>query len=399
MPHLMVIRTCFATGLWLCASDTTHASDWSGNIALEARTFLHEGTRTQRQFYPSISAQPEYHHSWASHKQSIAFAPFVRIDRYVQARTHLDIRELNWLSVGKNIEWRIGIRKVFWGVTESQHLVDIINQTDMLENPSGEDKLGQPMVNVAFLQAWGTFDVFVLPIFRPRTFVGDAGRPRLGFPINTSAATYEATNKKRHTDIAVRWRKTLGDWDLGLSHFVGTSREPRFTLSMSSTGAPTLTPHYDLISQTGVDVQATLGSWLWKLEAIRRIGQDASFNGITGGFEYTLPNVVESGIDAGFITEYLYDSRGQAALTPLQNDVMFGVRLAFNDEQSSEILAGGIFDRDQHTQLYRVEASRRLGSDWKLSLEGRLYTAVDEQDLLFSQRNDDAIQIELARYF
>lgn len=399
MPHLTVIRTCFAASLWLCASVAAHASDWSGNIALETRTFLHEGTSTQRQFYPSISAQPEYHHSWESNKQSITFAPFVRIDRYVQARTHLDIRELNWLSVGNNIEWRVGIRKVFWGVTESQHLVDIINQTDALENPSGEDKLGQPMVNVALLHAWGTLDVFVLPVFRPRTFVGEAGRPRLALPVDTGAATYEAANNKRHVDFAMRWRKSLGDWDLGLSQFVGTSREPRFKLNLNSYGAPTLTPHYDLISQIGVDVQATLGSWLWKLEGIRRVGQGATFNGITGGFEYTLPNIAETGIDAGFITEYLYDNRGQAALTPFQNDVMFGVRLALNDEQSSEILAGGIFDRDQHTQLYRVEASRRLGSDWKLNLEGRLYTAVDEQDLLFSQRNDNAIQIELARYF
>ena len=42
----------------------------------------------------------------------------------------------------------VGAAKVFWGTAESRHLVDIINQTDAVEDIDEEDKLGQPMVKV-----------------------------------------------------------------------------------------------------------------------------------------------------------------------------------------------------------------------------------------------------------
>ena len=60
------------------------------------------------------------------------------------------------LVIGK---FRVGVGKVFWGVTESQHLVDIINQTDLVENIDTEDKLGQPMLETTWLQNWGATTV------------------------------------------------------------------------------------------------------------------------------------------------------------------------------------------------------------------------------------------------
>ena len=52
---------------------------------------------------------------------------------------------------------------MFWGVTESQHLVDVVNQTDLVENPDGEEKLGQLMVNLTVARSWGTLNLFVAP--------------------------------------------------------------------------------------------------------------------------------------------------------------------------------------------------------------------------------------------
>ena len=51
---------------------------------------------------------------------------------------------------------------------------------------------------------------------------------------------------------------------------------------------------------------------------------------------------MDSDIDMGVIAEYLYDSRGQAALTPFEDDLMIGLRFAWNNVQSSELLAGVI---------------------------------------------------------
>ncbi len=70
--------------------------------------------------------------------------------------THWDIRELSWIHVGNGWESRVGIRKVFWGVTEGRHLVDIINQTDQVDQVDGEEKLGQPMINLSTVRDWGS---------------------------------------------------------------------------------------------------------------------------------------------------------------------------------------------------------------------------------------------------
>ncbi|MDA7657788.1 hypothetical protein N8737_03705, partial [Verrucomicrobia bacterium] len=102
--------------------------------------------------------------------------PFGRYDGADSERSHVDLREFHIQRIADQWEWRVGVSKVFWGVTESQHLVDVINQTDLVENVDGEDKLGQPMVNLSWIsdQA-GVIDLFYLPYFRERTFPGRGG--------------------------------------------------------------------------------------------------------------------------------------------------------------------------------------------------------------------------------
>ncbi|MEJ2143213.1 MAG: hypothetical protein P8Y24_12820 [Gammaproteobacteria bacterium] len=374
------------------------ASEWSGYVVAEYRYFSEESlSADQHDSYVSVSAQPEWFHQWDRGKQSFAFVPFIREDQYDDERSHVDIRELTWLKAAEDWELRIGIRKVFWGVTESQHLVDIINQTDLVENIDGEDKLGQPMVNLALINDWGTLDLFVLPYFRERTFPGVEGRLRTTPYVDTDNAQYESDKKEQHVDYALRWKHYIGDWDFGLSHFYGTSRDPRFVLN--PVPEPVFVPYYELIHQTGLDVQATLGAWLWKLEVIRRSSDLESYSAATGGFEYTFYGVMESAADIGLVMEYLYDDRGQLASTPFQDDLMLGVRLTLNDESSTEALVGVIDDRDSRARMYSIEASRRFGNHWKMSLEGRWFDNIPDTDPLYSYKNDDVIQLEIAYYF
>ncbi len=378
------------------------AGKWSGFVALESRLFAQEALFPgQSGTQSSFVLQPEYYKKWDGGKQSFTFVPFYRYDQRDPERTHFDVREFTWLGVGKRHEWRVGIRKVFWGVTESQHLVDIINQTDLVENPDGEDKLGQPMINLALIRDWGTLDLFVLPGFRERTFPGSKGRLRLPLLIDTSQTRYESDQKWRRVDLAARWSHTLGDWDIGLSHFAGTSREPLLSPVLNSLGFPVaLAPYYPLINQSGLDLQYAAGSWVWKLEAIYRSGfGPKSYAASTAGLEYTLSGVFGTGMDLGLLAEYLYDERGKQATTPFQDDVFAGMRLGFNDVQSTEMLMGVIFDRTTSGRFYNIEASRRLGSNWKLNLEARAYAGLPPTDILYGLHKDDYFQLELARYF
>ncbi len=280
-------------------------------------------------------------------------------------------------------------------MTESQHLVDVINQTDLVENVDGEDRLGQAMINVAFMRRWGTIDLFLLPWFRERTYPGRRGRLR-AVPLVSHAARFEVDGVRRHLAFAVRWSHTLGDWDLGLAHFYGTARDPRFV--PGDPGGTVVVPLYEIVHQTSVDAQWTRGGWLWKFEGLTRRGQGEAYVALTGGFEYTVVGLWGSVADLGLLVEYLYDSRGRGTATPFEDDVFVGARLALNDAQGTDLLAGAIVDRRTRGTVLSLEARRRLGDSWTMGLEMRAFAGVAGTSL-GSFRRDHYLQLELTRYF
>jgi len=368
-------------------------AEWSGNVSAKVSGFKNDALAdNQESIYASFSIQPRYSKAWDDDRQLFGFELFVRANEHTPSTA--DIRELSWIYSDNEWEFRAGIRKVFWGVTESQHLVDIINQTDFTESFDGEAKLGQPMLNLAIIQDWGTVDLFVLPGFRERRYPHEDARLGFPFPIAEADARFEADSEEKHVDYAVRWSHYIGDWDFGLSHFYGTSREPRLVPFGNQ-----LLPIYDLIHQSGLDVQATLDNWLLKLEAIRRDGAGREFIAATAGFEYSFFDIQSSGVDIGIVTEFLYDDRDSKATTPFQNDTMLGVRLALNDEQSTDALLGVIYDNDGNGTVLSVEANRRLGEDFKLTLNGYLFTETKPEDPVHAYANEDFVELELGFYF
>jgi hypothetical protein len=378
------------------------AGEWSGYVASEIRLFRHDPADPQQHNGANLSfaGEPEYYAAWDDGQQSFTFQPFARWDQHDSKRTHADLREMFWQKAADTWELRVGFNKVFWGVAESQHLVDIINQTDLVENIDLEDKLGQPMINLALISDWGTVDLFVLPWFRERTFPGKQGRLRTIPRVDVNDPEYSSSREKKHIDLAARWSHYLGDWDIGLAHFYGTTREPRLIPQVSATGRlQVYTPLYEIIHQTSIDVQATKGEWLWKLEALTRRGQEKRFNAMVGGFEYTWVGAFETVVDLGFIAEYHRDSRNELAPTPFEDDSMVGLRLALNDTQSTEALFGIIRDNDGDALTYNLEASRRLGESWVLELEARFFTKISPGDPLYGFRDDDYVQFTLQRYF
>ncbi len=380
---------------------STSVADVRGYLAFEARSYFDDADQGQDDEQYSFVFEPEYFYQGDS--SLFTAQVFVREDSMDDERSHTDIRELSWLYYSDDWELRVGISKVFWGVAESQHLVDIINQTDAVENVDGEDKLGQPMINLTLIRDWGNLNLFILPYFRERTFTGPDGRFRAPFVIAEELTTYADADEENHIDTAVRWSNTLGDWDVGIAHFSGTSREPRFIPQLQGSDI-VLAPHYTTIDQTSLDVQATIDSWLWKLELISNSGFDVDrYTAAVFGFEYSFYDIAESGIDLGWILEYQYDDRKvDYAGLPILDSVVLGSRLALNDEQSTELLIGaGINELDNI--FWNIEASRRIGSNWRLTLEARVISGVDESQFttspLFPIRNDSFIQVDMAYYF
>lgn len=376
------------------------AGEWSGQASFELRAFVHASLNPEQpRVSASASFQVEFYHEWSEGTQSVFAVPCFRLDQTDPERTHFDIRELLWQRIADTWELRAGVGKVFWGVTESQHLVDIINQTDFVDNIDGEEKLGQPMVNLALMRSWGTLDFFVLPAFRKRTFPGESGRP--GFPLRvaTELIEFSSSAEERHVDLAARWSHIIGDWDIGVAHFYGTSREPIYLLGVDESGQPVLVPFYDIINQTSLDLQATRGAWLWKLEAITRGGQGKRFSAATGGLEYTFFNLRGSGIDLGALFEYLFDSRGETLNSPFEDDFFLATRLTLNDVAGTELLAGLTIDRETGASFMSVEGSRRLTDHWKMDVELRGFVGFPEGDLFSWLENENYVQFEIGFYF
>jgi hypothetical protein len=257
------------------------------------------------------------------------------------------------------------------------------------------------MLNAAYISDWGTINLFILPFFRERTFPGEKGRLRFQFIIDTDNAQYESSQEQNHIDFAIRYSHFLGNFDSGLSHFVGTSREPRFIPDFSDSYELKLIPFYDLMNQTGLDIQMTSGGWLLKFEGISRESRGERFFAFTGGYEYTFNNIKDSGIDLGILTEYLYDDRDQTVFppNPFDNHTFIGTRLAFNDVQSTDLLAGVVVNNETGSAFINVEGSRRIGQSFKLNLRIRGFSGFDEKELFYGFRKNSYFQLDVEWYY
>lgn len=393
---------CFALIIGCCFPPPAFAGEWdiSAELGMEARAFFHDAPNPG-QFsgvQPSVFVQPEFFYETNSGDNQFSFVPYGRLDGRDNNRTHADIREAYWRHIGEDFEMLAGLNTVFWGVTESRHLVNIINQVDTVENIDEEDFLGQPMMQLALQRDIGRFTFFVLPGFRERSFPSAEGRLRGPLPIADERAQYESGAQERHVDLAFRYSHYVGDVDLAFSLFHGTSREP---VLRPLPGFQAAVPRYDIISQAGLELQHTSDALLLKLEAIAREGSGAPFAATVAGFEYTFFQIAGTDMDLGVLGEYLYDGReeGVAPLTVFQNDVFAGTRLTFNDTQDTALLAGTIVDVEDHSASLRLEAERRLGDAYKLELEAQFFVHQHPANFSAALEDEDFAVLRLSRFF
>jgi hypothetical protein len=375
--------------------------EYTGSAAVEQRYFFQDVLYPQQERANlSVYFSPELYTSFNDNKDSLLFKGFYRFDLQDKERTHGDIREFKWTHSENEWEVQTGISKVFWGQTESLHLVDIINQTDAIEAIDGEDKLGQPMVAFSLFKDWGNTTVFVLPYFRKRTFSGSDGRFRAALPVDTDNPIYESEDEEKNLDWALRWQHSLGDWEVGLSYFDGTSREPDFILTTNELLEPSLRPFYPQIQQVGIDLLALLGGWTIKFEGIQRKLQEQDFVAFVGGFEYSFVGLFDSIYDVNWLMEYQHDDREDLINVVAQNDLMLGSRIVFNDVDGTLVLFGMVQDLDySNVRSGFIEASSRINDHWKWRADAWIFSSDEPSEPSYLLRRDDYIQLSLEYYF
>ena len=363
-----------------------------GELSFDNRYFFNVGLQEQKKNHTSFSFSPEIFKDDSN--KIFHFKAKLRKDSEDSGRDLNDIQELYLINILEDKEIKFGVSKEFWGVTETSHRVDIINQTDFTEGFDGEEKLGQPMIKISLERQWGLLDIYTLLGFRERNFSGNKGRLRLPLSINEKGPLYSSSSKNKRADFAIRWSNYYDDFDIAISHFSGTSREPRFLPSANKINE--LVPIYEVIDQTGLEIQYLLDGLAIKGEVISRSGQGERFSAATYGFEYTQVGVLQTRIDLGWVVEFNHDDRLESS------PFVLGTRFSFNDIYDSQILSGFIVNDKSKELGFLLEASRRIGECCMLSLEGIYFDDTDEdngQKKLFQAfKDDDFLRAEFIYY-
>lgn len=393
----LAVAACVSVAAAAAPAEVDETFSASGLLGGEIRVFPDDPEwpgQDNTKFEPSFFGRIDLAYTWGGGRQKILFSPYGRFDAVDDRRTHFDAREASLNYLGDGFDVVFGMHQVFWGRAESHHLVNVINQVDLVENFDGEEYLGQPMVNVNFVGEWGKLGLFVMTGFRERTFPARDGRLRGPTPIDTSHALYQSDAEEWHIDFAARYENSVGPLDFGISYFYGNNREPRFVPSGGF-----LRPFYELMNQVGIDGSYVMGNLVLKAEAIYRWSQSNPFFATVFGGEYTIKDAFEGEIDVGLLLEYNFDDRDATNPgTVFDNDVFGGVRFTFHDESDTQILLGALVDVENGSSYLYVESSRRVGDDWRVGLEVRVFNGNDSDPLTLVDQ-DSYLQLKATRYF
>ncbi len=253
------------------------------------------------------------------------------------------------------------------------------------------------MAHATWSGEWGAAKFFILPHHRERTFPSRKGRPRSSLIVDDNRTSYESASKEWHMDFAARYSKSFGPFDIGVSIFDGTNREPLLRPQRNVS-----VPHYKQILQVGLDAQLTADSWLFKLEAIHRADAqnlyytEEDYAAFVVGGEYTFYSILDSTVDFGVLGEWSYDERGRDATNAFQDDLLFATRIAFNDIQNTEIFASILKDRKHSTGAMVIEFNRRISDQWSANIELFSLFNVDKKDIqLDATRRDSFFEFRL----
>jgi hypothetical protein len=387
-PDIPGLRLTGAIGVWGRAFPQGPQWDGQRNVAI----------------WPNVEGWVKAEYAWNNGADRINFMPYGRKD-FFGSRSLVDVKEGYVLHAGDGWSVLAGINTVHWGVTESRHLVNIINQVDYGWNIDGDELLGQPMANVNVTTSVGTLSLYSLFGFRPLHEAKVEDRLRL--PLLATSPTILASDVDKNVNFAGRFSSTFpllsGSVDAGVSYFHGIGREPRYILSATRTPTtllPELTPLYDRIDQGGLEIVATFDALQLKFEGIVRHEFGETYAATVAGFEYTFFNVLNTGSDVGLVGEHLSDNR--SALQPptiYAHDVFLGARLSFNDNANTHLLAGILYNYQDTAQYATARLTTRIQDDLSLQLEARYFIYAPPTDYLYTLLHDSFVQARLIKYF
>jgi hypothetical protein len=298
---------------------------------------------------------------------SFGVQPFLRKDFNDEDRDEARLDEL-WLGyTGTDWDLRVGYQLFSWGSLESVRRIDVLNPLDYQEDILEPPTMGIPALRL--LRLWENSDLsfYYQPYYIPSLFPGQHSIYSVsdGLPV-------EQADSEFSPQYALRYFYSGSGFDLALSYFHGTERNPLFALDLSGTPRVTATTYRS--DRVGLEATKVVGDLLLKAEIIYRWPhmdqlEDSLLVGL--GTEYTYYTVWRQS-DLTLFGEYLADTSGgnPGDFPQLQNDVFLGARWMLNDQSRQQLEAGLLFDvEDSDSYVWRATYSRDLTNN--ITLDAR----------------------------
>ena len=326
--------------------------------------------------------------SWGEGAQLLTVTSFVRTDPDTFERSRVDLLDAAWERLGERWELLVGAKVVSWGVVESTALVDVINQRDYASDALQPLRMGQPVAGGRLFLGVGTVEAYLLPWHRPRRFDGREATLRTERPIAVDAPRFEDDGVARHLAWSARWSHFLGPLDVALSHFRGTDRAPR--AAPSSAPDQAVIPFYERIAHTAVELQWTHGSWLVKLEALRRAARGDVHGALAGGIEYSFADYLS------WFVEYVHDDRPVFSSRTVDRDVFLGARLLTQDWTLS---LRGFVDAATGNAIASTTATRRISGSTTVTVDARSLLGERDVEPQLAHLVDAFVELRLSTFF
>lgn len=300
--------------------------------------------------YPSIVAKFE----WSSDNYSSTVFDLdvvAKYNKWLPDQFGWDVRELSVSHDDGHFFLRAGLSRVFWGVAESRHLVDVINQPDFRFNPYGDERLSIPLAILGYRGTGIQISGYLLPCSRNGT-LSDYTRFKDDTVRDKSFISFQCSTLSHALRIGGAW----GWLDWNLSYFNGPSRERHAGLSQPGEHST-----YPDVRRYSSELQATYKEWLFKNEYLVQIASGLVDTASITGLEYIFTGVFSSSHDVSLLFEYLTDSRCLPGDFTCAS--MFGVRWVMNNESGTSSLLSVTKDKYTNKFGWSFKYSQRVSEN------------------------------------